>query len=73
MQSSDGCWCDDACVENGDCCSDKAEICPHMSCRNTDCEGMVTDPTTEETCYCDDLCERFKDCCDDYKDYCDAA
>ena len=26
-QSADGCWCDDACVENEDCCDDIESVC----------------------------------------------
>ena len=66
-QSPGGCACDHDCEDRGDCCKDKKEVCPRLSC-NGNCGDIVVDGF--DFCYCDDECERLKDCCDDKKDYC---
>jgi hypothetical protein len=30
LQSAAGCWCDNACVDNGDCCPDRCDDCPGL-------------------------------------------
>jgi len=69
-ESSDGCWCDEDCVQNGDCCPDKKDVCPHLTCRNTECNDIVIDQKSGEFCYCDNECVKHNDCCADFNIYC---
>jgi hypothetical protein len=39
-----GCWCDDGCVEIGDCCSDREEVCLGGACEQSDCPGGELGP-----------------------------
>ncbi len=49
-QSPDGCYCDDACEEAGDCCADRTSSCPD---EDADDDGL---PDSEEPTYgCDPL------------------
>ncbi len=43
-QSAGACWCDEECVNFGDCCADRAQICDchPQSCQPTDC-GAIQD------------------------------
>jgi len=66
-QSPGGCACDNDCEDRGDCCQDKKEVCPALTCRGN-CNAMVTDE--DSYCYCDANCEYYNDCCSDKKDYC---
>lgn len=66
-QAPGGCWCDDACAQNGDCCADKAAKC------NAGCQGKCGGESFEATgtqCYCDSICAQNNDCCADKKTYC---
>jgi hypothetical protein len=56
-QSSDGCWCDEACEGFGDCCSDRAEVCLDAGGASTGAAplpeptaGSTGDSATPETC-----------------------
>ena len=41
-QSADGCYCDDACVEYGDCCADICDECPDLgACCVPSCDGKT--------------------------------
>jgi hypothetical protein len=74
QQSSSGpCWCDDQCVDYGDCCADKAAICdapPAASCMGLCGGGPV--PGSSPACYCDAACAGHGDCCADYAEVCTA-
>lgn len=70
-QAPDGCWCDQACVANGDCCEDACEACDIGCPPDPDsCEGHCDDQAPGG-CYCDDACQDFGDCCEDVCDACD--
>ena len=66
-QSPGGCACDNDCEDRGDCCQDKKEVCPTLTCSGK-CGKKVTDGS--DFCFCDANCERWKDCCSDKQDYC---
>jgi hypothetical protein len=70
------CWCDDACVDWGDCCHDKQDVCdappppPAGDCFRTGCSSQVCADddvfTTcewrpEYACYQEATCERQAD------------
>ncbi|MBM4370776.1 MAG: hypothetical protein FJ098_03935 [Deltaproteobacteria bacterium] len=44
-QAPDGCWCDDSCLQAGDCCPDACDACPDLAgCGGETCgPGEVTD------------------------------
>jgi len=61
------CWCDEACVENGDCCGDKVDACGGVGpdpllpvlCESTqDCSSGLTCDTS--ACY--SSCHEGEDC-----------
>jgi hypothetical protein len=66
-QSSAGCWCDDLCVSEGDCCADKAAVCS-FGCKGK-C-GQKSQESTGAVCWCDDMCDLGGDCCKDYAAMC---
>jgi|GEM_PF-2096876 len=71
--SSGECYCDSACAENGDCCSDYAAVCPadpEPEPEGPTCDGFCGGAGSDGACYCDDLCVENGDCCDDYNDVC---
>lgn len=56
-QSADGCWCDDACDNYGDCCADKKDVCD--GCGEVMCtlyceHGFETDEDGCQVCSCKD-------------------
>ena len=64
-QAPGGCYCDEICVEEGDCCADgPCEATPEpnpASCVENDvCGGEAP-----SGCYCDDACVSWGDCCFD--------
>ena len=77
------CFCDDLCLDFGDCCCD-ANLCidasPCFDCAGTyscatdSCAGRCGDffALPDYDCYCDNLCLALGDCCDDY-DYCSSC
>lgn len=75
-ESSGDCYCDSACVENGDCCSDYADLCPaepepeDETPTGPTCDGACGGASADGACYCDDQCVENNDCCDDYGDVC---
>jgi hypothetical protein len=65
-QAPGGCWCDEECVEYGDCCADKAPVCEG---RWPSCEGLCGGPSPDG-CWCDEACTDFGDCCVDVAPAC---
>jgi len=57
-QAPAGCWCDPACVEEGDCCPDRAQTCAAT------CEGWCG-VEAPGGCWCDHECTDYDDCCPD--------
>ncbi len=59
--STDGCWCDAACVAAGDCCPDAVQHCAHEvpSCLGA-CGALAP-----AGCWCDAECAAYGDCCVD--------
>ena len=70
-QSEDGCWCDEWCAYNGDCCDDKSAVCDAEPEPVTSCAGSCGGESADG-CWCDDSCALYGDCCDDKADVCDA-
>lgn len=66
-KSTAGCWCDDLCEKNGDCCADKASVCA-IGCKGK-C-GQASKESDGTVCWCDDLCASSGDCCKDYTTNC---
>jgi len=69
------CWCDDLCVGNGDCCSDRDTACGTKAPERVgSCEGACGGKTLTEggNCYCDKACSlsAHNDCCLDRDDKC---
>jgi hypothetical protein len=42
-QSPDGCWCDEACCNLGDCCEDKQDVCGGCFLPDPECPGDLND------------------------------
>jgi hypothetical protein len=73
------CYCDDACVENGDCCGGIVEyeaVCGYSeppaeeaTCYEW-CGAETPAPGSNPACYCDDACVENGDCCGDFSDWC---
>jgi hypothetical protein len=61
-QAPAGCWCDPACVQYGDCCSDGpcTGINPSSCQQNATCGGQAPGG-----CWCDPSCTYYGDCCHD--------
>ena len=83
QQSPDGCYCDEACVQEGDCCNDVCDQCEDLShCGGEEGPGggMPEAQTCAGSCgqqspggcYCDEICVEYGDCCDDVCDECDS-
>jgi len=59
-----GCFCDETCIQWGDCCIDgpcEAEVLPQFSC-------VASGSCGEQTpggCFCDATCDQYGDCCID--------
>ncbi len=60
-RSPDGCWCDDKCHDEGDCCADKRVVCDGQV---ASCRGACGD-RSPDGCWCDDKCASYGDCCPD--------
>ncbi len=74
-QADSGCWCNEACVEHGDCCSDYASACSGGNGGGAgganSCQGKCGDDYDPElNCQCNDRCAEFGNCCDDYNSVC---
>jgi hypothetical protein len=74
-KKADGCWCDYACKNYGDCCADLEQSCGSspptagsQSVNNT-CAGMCG-YKTQTGCWCDSDCAKYNDCCQDYSQIC---
>jgi hypothetical protein len=69
------CYCDDACVEHDDCCSDRAVACDGGGDGGgggaATCVGHCGGHGSEgESCWCDDECTTNGDCCSDHEAAC---
>jgi hypothetical protein len=62
-----GCWCDAKCLQYGDCCADKVEVCDGGA---PSCTGFCGGKA-QTGCWCDATCADFGDCCPDKKQVCD--
>ncbi len=50
--SPSGCWCDDSCVEFGDCCPDKSSVCDGPACApGFTAVATTTDCIADASCY----------------------
>lgn len=73
-QSADGeCYCDELCLESGDCCADALELCaedvgelppPPME-EDFSCADACGGAAPSNSCFCDDQCADLGDCCGD--------
>ena len=74
-----GCYCDDGCNVNKDCCSVDNKICAkyfnneeneHMSLYNNKTANMIFGSCCKEVlpldCFCDPKCFKLNDCCKDF-------
>ena len=61
-QAPGGCFCDDACVNFGDCCSDFQQFCAAPDPNS--CVGNCGNQAPGG-CWCDNACVNFGDCCSD--------
>ncbi|MCO4763126.1 MAG: hypothetical protein KC502_16535 [Myxococcales bacterium] len=73
------CQCDDKCAENGDCCTDLANVCstpknkpasPTTSAGS--CADRCDEYSKDATCQCDNKCAENGDCCTDLSAMCTA-
>ena len=69
FEAPGGCWCDEACINFGDCCDDACDLCELDNCEDS-CFGNCGS-AAPGGCWCDEACLDFNDCCDDACDYCD--
>jgi len=62
------CYCDEACVGYGDCCSDYAGTCQTTGSCAGQCDGhdWYAGILAPELCWCDESCLGYGDCCGDY-------
>lgn len=68
-----GCFCDDSCVEYGDCCGDYESECGGGGGTPTgSCQGACGSDMDMGNCYCDTQCVEYQDCCPDYNQFCPA-
>ena len=81
------CWCDDACIEMGDCCDDAEIVCeldPEQGQTvgvgsggyepgpgTSSCDGLCGEAAAD--CFCDAACVSFGDCCSDAQTVCDLS
>ena len=63
----EGCYCDAACVDAGDCCPDVEQVCTGGGGGGS-CVGACGGGS--DGCYCDPACVQYGDCCDDACDVC---
>ncbi len=75
------CFCDDVCVDSGDCCSDFSAVCAVDGAAGSSGDGASgscvgfcgeLDPVPGAECYCDVDCTANGDCCADYAAACTA-
>lgn len=79
-QASDGaCFCDELCVDAGDCCADAVELCPEEVGVPSDepepsasCAGACGSQASAG-CWCDEACAQLGDCCGDKVAQCGGA
>ncbi|TVQ55580.1 MAG: hypothetical protein EA377_03230 [Phycisphaerales bacterium] len=64
-----GCWCDEDCFANGDCCDDVCAFCDDLGGCNS-CQDICGDQAPGG-CWCDADCVANGDCCDDACELCD--
>jgi hypothetical protein len=61
------CWCDEACVTNGDCCPNAVSLCgltgTDSTCDASECDGIGGTDAFGLECWCDDFCILNGDCC----------
>lgn len=71
-RSASGCYCDDECVQYGDCCSNHEAVC---SGEVSQCGGPPSACGEQATsgCWCDASCSEYGDCCADYATACGAG
>lgn len=67
--AGDSCDCTPACLNNGNCCPDVADVCG-LGCMEADCGGRIDDVNNEPICYCDWECKANGDCCGDFEQAC---
>ncbi len=67
-QSPAGCWCDEECFGNGDCCDDVCEFCDDLDGCNS-CQDICGDQAPGG-CWCDAGCVDLGDCCNDACELC---
>jgi hypothetical protein len=73
--SSPECFCDEACVDSGDCCKDAIAVCGLDGGSSGDapagsCACLCGSPDPAGECFCDDACVDNGDCCPDYAQLC---
>ncbi len=69
-QAPGGCWCDEGCVERGDCCDNACEVCELETCPDLNsCAGHCFDQAPGG-CFCDSACHSWGDCCEDVCEFC---
>ncbi len=76
------CFCDAACVQNGDCCGDREAVCgasaddgaapppPAASCEGACGSSTAIAVGDGKECYCDVDCVDAQDCCADFAQVC---
>lgn len=75
-KSFDGpCMCDEACEDQGTCCTDKNDVCmaswvPKLA---GSCAGSCGKKSKDGTCFCDSLCSKNGDCCTDMAELCETV
>lgn len=67
-QSDSGCWCDEQCVDYGDCCDDVGAACDPEP-PQTSCADRCGDDDASG-CGCDEQCGASGTCCSDYQAEC---
>lgn len=79
--SNPACYCDDLCIDSGDCCFDFNVACAFVGgggsgggSNDPTCAGhcgkITPAPGSNPACYCDITCASLNDCCSDYDSYC---
>ncbi len=79
--SNPKCYCDDLCIDSGDCCFDFNVACAFVggggsgggtgtpSCVGH-CGKITPVPGSNPPCYCDQTCQTLNDCCGNYSSAC---
>ena len=78
------CWCDELCLQHGDCCCDRETLCSgsdnhqedfllspgDLTCSSAGtCAGRCQDGSDQD-CWCDDHCQDHGGCCCDREQFC---